>query len=433
MHSKKKHFLHVRFFGACILLLSVLGFIIGILKSEIVLLLSGVILFTPLLYCFIVILLLGALHKNKAFNLDAKICPVNVCAGAETYLVLNERVSFWTLPAILIRYKLNLTTKDNFDGGKAPLATKLRFSATPLALRAVKKNEHIFSKDFFKADSPHSFTAPLRGAYYGSSDIILLQDIFGFFNLSLTVQQGSGERLIVCPTALKNTEFEMKYAKGSEKRSENKIVKSDELLDQRIYVPGDDPRRINWKLYSHAGELFVRTEEQERPPHSKLVLLIDTEACPYTFSPQEAAFELDAVCAAALSIIEENERVKTVTELGWTSKPNGIETPANAAAAAVLLAFPSICSINSGAQLTLPSDKNTGTIIILSLPRKIDLAKTEQTSLTKFISGFKNNRKEGHTIELFFCYTKDRAFGLAQACALQFYNTNGVHAKAVKL
>jgi len=40
----------------------------------------------------------------------------------------------------------------------------------------------------------------------------------------------------------------------------------DELLDVRPYFPGDDLRRIHWKLLAHSQELFLRKPEDRPPP-----------------------------------------------------------------------------------------------------------------------------------------------------------------------
>ena len=42
--------------------------------------------------------------------------------------------------------------------------------------------------------------------------------------------------------------------------------RTDELLETRRYVPGDDIRRVNWKMYARWGELLVRIGEEVPPP-----------------------------------------------------------------------------------------------------------------------------------------------------------------------
>ena len=56
--------------------------------------------------------------------------------------------------------------------------------------------------------------------------------------------------------------------------------RSDELLETRRYVPGDDVRRLNWKLLAHAGELFLRLGEETPPPRARLLAVLDTTERP---------------------------------------------------------------------------------------------------------------------------------------------------------
>jgi hypothetical protein len=44
--------------------------------------------------------------------------------------------------------------------------------------------------------------------------------------------------------------------------SHKSMQNSTDLFDNRKYYPGDDPRRINWKIFSHIGELQIRQAER---------------------------------------------------------------------------------------------------------------------------------------------------------------------------
>jgi hypothetical protein len=52
--------------------------------------------------------------------------------------------------------------------------------------------------------------------------------------------------------------------------------RSEELFETRRYVPGDDPRRINWKLFARWNELLVRIGEEVPPPQSKVLCYLYT-------------------------------------------------------------------------------------------------------------------------------------------------------------
>jgi hypothetical protein len=93
-------------------------------------------------------------------------------------------------------------------------------------------------------------------------------------------------------------------AGGREQRAGPHYRRTDDLIDHRPYIPGDDPRRINWKLYSHgpANSLFVREGETEPPPHSQLLILVDTETDSALYSPDAGRAAVDLLCEQALAL-----------------------------------------------------------------------------------------------------------------------------------
>jgi hypothetical protein len=75
-------------------------------------------------------------------------------------------------------------------------------------------------------------------------------------------------------------------------------------VDHRPYIPGDDPRRINWKLYSHgpSNSLFIREGETEPPPRSRLLILVDTETDAQLYRPAAGRQAVDLLCTQALTM-----------------------------------------------------------------------------------------------------------------------------------
>jgi uncharacterized protein (DUF58 family) len=49
-----------------------------------------------------------------------------------------------------------------------------------------------------------------------------------------------------------------------------------EFVDYRPYVPGDDPRRVDWRVYARLGELVVRSAQAES--HLDVTVMIDASA-----------------------------------------------------------------------------------------------------------------------------------------------------------
>jgi hypothetical protein len=56
--------------------------------------------------------------------------------------------------------------------------------------------------------------------------------------------------------------------------------RSEELLEARKYYPGDDVRRLNWKVFAHLNELFLRIGEEVPPPESRILFVLDCTANP---------------------------------------------------------------------------------------------------------------------------------------------------------
>ena len=76
-----------------------------------------------------------------------------------------------------------------------------------------------------------------------------------------------------------------------------------EFSQYRGYQPGDEPRRVDWKLYARAGKLFVRQSEREAP--LTIWLLLDASASMAQAdraTPQQRRWE--AACQLAACITE---------------------------------------------------------------------------------------------------------------------------------
>ena len=65
-----------------------------------------------------------------------------------------------------------------------------------------------------------------------------------------------------------------------------------EFRDHREYQPGDDPRRLDWRLYARADRLYVRRYDQET--NARCYLLVDTSASMGYRGARAWASKLDA-------------------------------------------------------------------------------------------------------------------------------------------
>lgn len=63
------------------------------------------------------------------------------------------------------------------------------------------------------------------------------------------------------------------YERVLGERSGSRRQEGAEFVDYRPYVPGDDPRRIDWRVYARLGDLVVRTARAES--HIDTTVMID--------------------------------------------------------------------------------------------------------------------------------------------------------------
>ena len=409
-----------RTLGSFVLLLSVLAVTAGWLRKELALTLLGAVFLIILAYCFIGIFLLGVTQRRKALSLSLAILTETVSAGKEGELQIRTsggeppaKNHFFRLPAILVRCELRLATKDG---------------------RVIR---HFADPGF---ENYSKFPVKERGAYFSQSDEcdrLIIFDAPGFFILSFAVHQNIQARLLAVPAPAEEPIPVSIRSGGTEERNEPHYRKTDELTDHRPYVPGDDPRRINWKLYSHAhlGELFVREGEPEPPPHSRLLILIDTETDPALYGIDEGRRAVDLLCESALSAALDLSDKGMDILIGWsgeTSAPSDSARPLNAAELASALAWPAAVQL-PGAELAraelpraelppAPGDRN---VLIFALPR----IWSEPSALDRFLK----KREANQGADIIFLYNADsrriaELEDAARICVNLYNGRSGVYA-----
>jgi hypothetical protein len=264
---------------ALVLALLLLG--AGHLRRETILLLGGAVFSAAALYSAIAVLLTGLFQRKKANNLAASLAA----CFAKTLVRPGETVSlaplsgrkFFCIPGVLLRCELTLATKD----------------------------ERVMLHTFDPGLPPPPLEVKERGAWFERRAICLVFDGLGFFRMALPMACAEGPRLFSSPEAFSGAPAPLHQPGGASDRAELRTARTDDLTGHRPYFPGDDPRRINWKLYGHGGELFVREGEFEPPPHSELFIIIDTWADPSLYNKEQARRGIDALAGCALSLVLE--------------------------------------------------------------------------------------------------------------------------------
>jgi hypothetical protein len=354
-------------------------------------------------------LFLALIHYRRARRAFIRITPREITVNdlAEAVYSEGEGIAFngriIQLPGILVRCRLLLATKDG---------RRIRYELNP---------RH-------QSDTtPHLFKAEKRGAYFSAYDEFAVFDALGFFRFAFRLPVENDARLLACPRAADDPPVVSARAGESSLKPEFSIQRTDNLIDHRPYVPGDDPRRINWKLFSHGGGLFVREGEYEPPPQSNIVILVDTEYDPLLYGKAEAREGIDLLCenalAAALACTESGMDVLTGYSGGVIR--GGTASPLSAPELAAALAWPAASPISASIKLPAPPD-NCG-VLILALPR----SSAEPSAIDRYLNDTANR-----PVELLFLYgvagdtiTYSERLAAAEVCAALYNQRPGVRAR----
>jgi hypothetical protein len=364
-----------------ILLLAAAALTAGRIRGEPVLSLLGAIFLAVSGYCFLAVLFLALAHRNKAPALSARITggALRPGAAAGVFVAREPAAPFFRLPALLVRYEINLATKD----GRA-------------------------ARYVFDPDAPQtggaSFPAPERGAYYGAGDRLIVADALGLFRWSFRAgEEAGGPRLLVAPRLPEEAPF-VPPRSGGTRRREERFRRAGGLTEHRPYVPGDDPRRINWKLYGHAGGLFVREGEREPPPRSRLIILVDTQVDPALFNPEAGRRGVDLLCENACALALDYRGGGREALTGYTG--GALREGADPAA----LAWPAALPLGSGAEFP-PLPEGRG-LLILALPRTAG----KPGALDRCLE----SRPPGEKTDLAFLCPEAALKGPAETCAARY-------------
>jgi hypothetical protein len=148
------------------------------------------------------------------------------------------------------------------------------------------------------------FRVTRRGLYKSRQAGLVVSDLLGFSRFVLRVPLA--EQVRVLPPARPAADInDLGREGGEEVEKLVKLKRSEELLEVRKYFPGDDLRKINWKLFAHLDELFVRLGEETPPPESRFLVLLDSSPAP-ALPGELAADYLDSLveaCAAFTNLL----------------------------------------------------------------------------------------------------------------------------------
>ena len=123
---------------------------------------------------------------------------------------------------------------------------------------------------------PHNLT---RGRYFYKRQYLTIRDFAGFFAAAYIQPPCLSVPYTVVQPALPP---ERAIFPNLRSRAVNDLPSQErthELYESRPYFPGDDPRKIHWKLYAHTNTLSIKLGAFEPPPVKRLTIYIEEPVC----------------------------------------------------------------------------------------------------------------------------------------------------------
>ena len=272
-------------------------------------------------------------------SLNLKLPGRGVFPGDSVEVVLKTRLGSPCLP-----------------GFAYALETRLRWkSRLPIVI-----NRELKSGD---VDEEITVRVRERGRFASRRTSLCIHDYLGFTCSALSVDMV--ESISVYPNLIPAEDLSYHFEGGSQVKYTEKQTKQDELLEVRKYFPGDDARKLNWKIFAHTGELFIREGEQAPPPASNLLFVLDTAPSPELPACLSDAY-MDALvelaCSSMLLFLQRNTSLLLSTN--GLSKAVSLEREKERR---LLDQMASIWWADEGALPPLPEEKNLH-LVVFSTP-----------------------------------------------------------------
>jgi uncharacterized protein (DUF58 family) len=159
------------------------------------------------------------------------------------------------------------------------------------------------------------FLSPPRANYEIGPLIARVRDPFGFYLTEKKLGPGTLS-VMPRPERLRGVQLRPRHLGPWPGVIPSKVLGlGTEFYSMREYIPGDDPKRINWKASARYNELFVNETEAERV--TDVMIVLDTDVT--FFGPTEnELFEREIQAAASITrlLLSQGNRVGLVLQGG---------------------------------------------------------------------------------------------------------------------
>jgi hypothetical protein len=248
--------------GTALFALGLLSVFLGRAKNESAILVLGCLLSIFCAFCLLSVLLHALFLRKKAAALALGFARSRVPCGQSVRMTGPRAFKAFCIPPVIARIEVKLSTKD----GK-----KMILVLPPEFLR-----DGVCAVDIAGHESES------RGAYRLLASL-LVSDLACLFCVRIKIPQTDKEPLRVYPVVEKAKAFDLRANINRQEEEWRGLFPQGAAAESRPYVPGDDPRRINWKLFGHTGAggvlqsgLFVREDEKLQALSGEVRIAVDT-------------------------------------------------------------------------------------------------------------------------------------------------------------
>lgn len=292
--SKKKRIVSVSFHGAVYILLGVLFLLNGFMRGELFSSICGTILVAFSLYSLLSVWFSFIAWRRTPLSVEwnkTNVLEIRIIVDTQR----GKKPSFFfSRVNCLIGF---------IDEGNA--ASQFTVSARVDGIETTTTNP-----------------LPARGVYRAKAPITTVSDFVGFFSFYIHhPDKESPMPLVVEPVPEQTKSPEWQNSKAGSYIGKSMYRRSDEFYESRPYTPGDDPRKINWKVYAHTGNLSIRQGDLLPPPSSEYTFLINTqtENEPDTATRMRFDILINRIANIALELLSQN-RIVTVAKTTETQR-----------------------------------------------------------------------------------------------------------------
>ena len=118
-----------------------------------------------------------------------------------------------------------------------------------------------------------------RGRYFYKRLYLNIRDFAGFFAAAYTQPPCLSVPYIVVQPVIPPQKAVFPDLRSRAVNDLPSQERTNELYESRPYFPGDDPRKIHWKLYAHTNTLSIKLGAFEPPPVKRLTIYIEEPVC----------------------------------------------------------------------------------------------------------------------------------------------------------